>query len=152
MSWPLRGIAARIALVSLVVTLAAAAVIAIGVLAVSSALFAQLMVQHGSTTAAAHAMFDQTVTAVFGGALLVAAVVSGVLAVVLARRLAQPLEAVGRAAQRLACGDYQARRGRALRSSSCWLIHSIGWRPAWRRENGSGGTSLPTPLMSCERL
>jgi len=112
MSWPLRGIAARIALVSLVVTLAAAAVIAIGVLAVSSALFAQLMVQHGSTTAAAHAMFDQTVTAVFGGALLVAAVVSGVLAVVLARRLAQPLEAVGRAAQRLACGDYQARAPR----------------------------------------
>ena len=40
MSWPLRGIAARIALVSLVVASAAAAVIAIGVLTVSSALFA----------------------------------------------------------------------------------------------------------------
>ena len=112
MSWPLRGIAARIALVSLVVASAAAAVIAIGVLTVSSALFAQLMVQHGATTGAAHSMFDQTVTVVFGGALLVAAVVSGVLAVLLAHRLARPLEAVGRAAQRLAAGDYQVRAPR----------------------------------------
>jgi len=106
---PLHNIATRIALASLLVTSAALVVIAVGVLAVSQSQFQQLMVQHGSTAAAAHAMFDETVTAVFVVVLVVAGVLSVALAVLLARRLSRPLEAIGQAARTIAAGEYRAR-------------------------------------------
>ncbi len=106
---PLHNIASRIALASLLVTSAALVVIAVGVLAVSQSQFQQLMVEHGSTAAAAHAIFDQTVTAVFVVVLAVAGVLSVALAVLLARRLSRPLEAIGRAARTVAAGEYRAR-------------------------------------------
>jgi signal transduction histidine kinase len=106
---PFHSIASRIALASILVTLAALVVIAYGVLAVSQSQFQKLMVEHGSTAAEAHAMFDQTVTAVFVLVLLVASVVSVGLAVLLARRLSRPLEAIGQAARTIAAGEYRAR-------------------------------------------
>jgi two-component system, OmpR family, sensor histidine kinase BaeS len=105
----LRPMASRIAVATLVVTSAAVLVIAVGVLVVSESLFQHLMQAHGATAAAAKDMFEQTVETVFLGALVLGVALSLVLAVVLARQLSRPLERIGRAAQRLAAGDYQAR-------------------------------------------
>ncbi|TMC00483.1 MAG: hypothetical protein E6J35_12235, partial [Chloroflexi bacterium] len=81
------GIAGRIVLASLAVAATAIGVMAIGVLAYGGAVFEQLMVEHGETVAAARAMFDQTVSATFGLAGIVATAVSLALALLLARRI-----------------------------------------------------------------
>src|SRR5437867_553567 len=94
------GIAGRIVLASLAVAATAIGVMAIGVLAYGGAVFEQLMVEHGETVAAARAMFDQTVSATFGLAGVVATAVSLALALLLARRIERPLGQVGRAARR----------------------------------------------------
>jgi signal transduction histidine kinase len=54
-------------------------------------------------------MYDGSVTTVVVAAVIVAALASVVLAVVMARMLARPLASVGRAARRIAAGDYAAR-------------------------------------------
>jgi two-component system sensor histidine kinase BaeS len=100
-----RGIGARIALTSLLVTGLAVMVIAAGVLGVGQDVFERLMVQHGATVALAREMFNQTVTLVFVGSAAVAALASILLAVLLARQLSRPLEEIGRAARRVAEGD-----------------------------------------------
>ncbi|MDQ2912547.1 MAG: ATP-binding protein [Chloroflexota bacterium] len=111
--FPLRGIAARIALASLLVAGVAVAILAIGVLGFASAAFERLMVEHGETVAAARSMFEQTVTSVFVAALLGALVISVVLAALLAHRISRPLERLGWAVRRVAEGDYAARVARA---------------------------------------
>ncbi|TMG32360.1 MAG: HAMP domain-containing protein [Chloroflexi bacterium] len=105
----LRPMAARIAIATLVVSSAALLVIAVGILVVSQSLFRHLMQEHGATAAAAKGMFEQTVGTVFLLALLLGVVLSLGLAVVLARHLSRPLEQIGRAARRVAHGDYHAR-------------------------------------------
>ncbi len=105
----LRGIAARVALTSLLVTAGAVLVIAIGVLGYGGAAFRRLMMQHGSTAADAQTMFNQSVAAVFVAAAIVAAITSILLALLLGRRLSRPLERISQAARRLAEGDYRAR-------------------------------------------
>src|SRR5712691_8786324 len=67
-SWRPRGIAARIALLSLLVTAVAVTVIAIGVLGVAQATFNRLMLEAGQSAATAHAMFDESVVPEFSGA------------------------------------------------------------------------------------
>jgi len=104
-----RGIAARIAATSLLVTGMAVLVIAAGVLGLGGAAFQRLMMQHGSSAADARAMFNQSVTVVFAGAVAIAALAAVVLAVVLARRLTRPLAEIGQAARRVAEGNYEAR-------------------------------------------
>ncbi len=110
---PLRGIAARIALASLVVAGVAVAILAVGVLGYASAAFERLMVEHGETVAAARSMFEQSVASVFVAALLAALVISVVLAALLARRISRPLQRLGWAVRRIAEGDYAARVARA---------------------------------------
>jgi two-component system sensor histidine kinase BaeS len=104
-----RGIAARVALACMLVLLLAVAIIGTGVLEVARMQFEQLMMKHGSTSSEANAMFQQTVSGIFAVAVLVAAALSVVVAILLARHIARPLEEVSRAANRLARGDYRAR-------------------------------------------
>jgi signal transduction histidine kinase len=105
----LGGIAARIALLSLLVTAAAVIVIAIGVLVVAQSAFSRLMIQAGQSAATARDMFDHSVVAVFTVAALIAVAVSVVLASLLALRLARPLQEIAAAARRVARGEYAAR-------------------------------------------
>ena len=102
MNWRPRGIAVRIALLSLLVTAVALAVIAIGVLGVAQSSFNRLMLEAGQSAATARAMFDHSVVPVFAVAAAIAAVVSLALASLLAIRLARPLDAIARAARRVA--------------------------------------------------
>ncbi len=110
---PLQGIAARVAATSLLVAAVAVLVVAVGVLGLGGAAFQRLMMEHGSSAADAQAMFTHSVTVVFAGAVGIAAVASILLAVLLGRRLSRPLEEIGRAARRVAEGDYRARAPRA---------------------------------------
>ena len=103
------GIAPRIALLSLLVTAVAVAVIGIGVLGVAQATFSRLMLQAGQSAATARTMFDHSVVPVFIAAAAIAAVVSLLLASLLAIRLAGPLDDIARAARRVARGEYHAR-------------------------------------------
>src|SRR5712692_43337 len=107
--WRPRGIALRIALLSLLVTAVAVTVIAVGVLGVAQATFNRLMLEAGESAAAAHAMFDQSVVPVFIMAAAIGAAISLLLASLLAIRLAGPLDDIARAARRVARGEYHAR-------------------------------------------
>lgn len=104
-----RGLAVRVALVSVAVALTAIAVIAAGVLVVAQSTFDRLMVEAGTPALEAQAMFDHGVATIFIAAVAVAAVISTVLSVVLADRLTRPLQHMAAAARRIAAGDYEAR-------------------------------------------
>ncbi len=104
--WGLRG---RFAVAALAGSIVAIASLAIGVLVVAADTFTALMREHGSSAAASEEMFGASVSRVFVLAALVAIAASVVLAVVLARRLAGPLQAIREAARRIAQGDYAAR-------------------------------------------
>ncbi len=79
--WRPRGIAARIALLSLLVTAIAVTIIAIGVLGVAQATFDRLMLEAGQPAATARAMFDHSVVPVFIVAAGIAAAVTLLLGV-----------------------------------------------------------------------
>jgi two-component system, OmpR family, sensor histidine kinase BaeS len=106
---PLRGIAPRIALTSLLVTAVAVVIIAIGVLVVAQSSFSRLMIQAGQSATTAREMFDHSVVAVFMVAAVIAVAVSVVLASLAAVRLARPLQEIAAAARRVARGEYAAR-------------------------------------------
>ncbi len=141
---------------SLVVTGLAVLVIAAGVLGLGGAAFQSLMMQHGSSAADARAMFNQSVTAVFAGAGAIAAVASVALAVVLARRLSRSLAEMGRAARRLAEGNYQARVPRggpdelaSLADSFNQMAESLQEQERMRREFiVNAAHELRTPLTN----
>ncbi|MBI2777733.1 MAG: HAMP domain-containing protein [Chloroflexi bacterium] len=103
------GIAARIALASLAVAAIALGVVAVGVLRVGGESFEALMMAAGESAERARAMFDESVTLVFGLALGIAALVALVLAAVFARMLARPLQRLAGAAERVAAGDLTTR-------------------------------------------
>src|SRR3989442_10928854 len=103
-----RGIAGRIALLSLLVTAVAVIIIAIGVLGVAQATFDRLMLKAGQSAATARAMFDHSVVPVFIVAAAIAAAVSLLLAALLAIWLAGPLDEIAPAARRVAPRAYPA--------------------------------------------
>ncbi len=103
------GIAARIALGTIVVAGVAIAGLAVGVLVLGAAAFERLMVEHGESVAISRAMFDQSVTTFFVAAAVAAAIASVLLASLLARWLASPLARIGAAARRVAEGDLAVR-------------------------------------------
>ena len=150
----LGGIAARIALACLLVSATAILVIAVGVLGFGQSAFQHLMMEHGATAAAAHQMFQQTVTAFFVGAGLLAGSVSILLAVLLARRLSHPLDEIGRAARRVAEGHYHTRVPRAgpeevasLADSFNQMAESLEEQERMRREFiANAAHELRTPL------
>jgi two-component system sensor histidine kinase BaeS len=108
-SRPFGGVGARIALVALITSGLAVAIVAAGVLLVGGDTFARLMEQHGGSTSEAHAMFDESVTIVLIMGLVAGVMAATVLAIVLGRRLARPLDRMDDAARRIAAGDYAAR-------------------------------------------
>jgi signal transduction histidine kinase len=152
------AIAVRIAVGSLLVTSAAVLVIAIGVLVVSQSLFQRLMEAHGATAAAAKGMFEQTVGAVFGVVLVLAAGLSLALAVLLARHLSRPLERIGRASREIAQGNYQARVPRqgpeevvSLADSFNQMAESLEEQERLRREFIiNAAHELRTPLTNLQ--
>ncbi|MDQ2952931.1 MAG: ATP-binding protein [Chloroflexota bacterium] len=152
------GIAGRIALASLVVALAVAAILALGVFVFSASAFEQLMVEHGSTVRDAREMFDETITRFFLGALVVATLASVVLSVALARRISRPLREVGAAARRVAIGDYSVRVDRSgpdeiasLADSFNQMAAEIGDQERIRREFiANAAHELRTPLTNLQ--
>ena len=155
MNWRPRGIAVRIALLSLLVTAVALAVIAIGVLGVAQSSFNRLMLEAGQSAATARAMFDHSVVPVFAVAAAIAAAVSVLLASVLAMRVARPLDEIAQAARRVARGDYQARVGRtgpdeiaSLADSFNQMAESLQEQEAMRQESiVNAAHELSTPLI-----
>jgi len=157
-SWRPHGIAVRIALLSLLVAAVAVTVIAIGVLGVAQTTFSQLMVEAGQSAATARTMFDHSVATVFSIAVLVAAVVSILLASLLAHRLARPLDEIARAARRVAHGDYQARVRRqgpeevaSLADSFNQMAESLEEQEQMRRQFiVNAAHELSTPLTNLQ--
>lgn len=103
------SIALRIVLAASAVAMVAIGIVGVGVWLVGGETFAKLMASHGEEAAAAHAMFDESVTRVLVVAGVVAAVVAGLLASYLGARIAGPLVAARRAATRIASGEYTVR-------------------------------------------
>lgn len=104
-----RGVGFRIAAAAIGTTAIGVGIVALGVLVVGADTFTRLMAEHGSSTESAHAMFDESITLVLGIAVLAAAGAAIAVATLLGRRLARPLGEIGRAARRIAAGDYGAR-------------------------------------------
>jgi len=152
------GIASRIAAASIAVALAVAAILALGVFVFSAVAFERLMVEHGSTAGDAHAMFDESVTRFFVGALLVAAIASVMLSVLLARRISRPLREIGAAARRVAVGDHAVRVSRngpeevaSLADSFNQMAAEIGEQERIRREFiANAAHELRTPLTNLQ--
>lgn len=153
-----RGIAARIALACVLVVALAVAIIGTGVLEVARVQFEQVMMKNGSSSAEANAMFQQTVSGIFAAAVLVAAALSIVLAILLARYIARPLEEVANAANRLARGDYRARAAeqgpmeiRSLASTFNAMADSLQRQEQARRDFVAGAAhELLTPLTNLQ--
>jgi signal transduction histidine kinase len=154
----LGGIAARIALACLLVSATTILVIAVGVLGFGQSAFQNLMTEHGTSAAAAHQMFQQTISAFFLGATLLAGLVSVLFAVLLARRLSHPLDEIGRAARRVAEGHYHARVPRAgpeevasLADSFNQMAESLEEQELMRREFITNAAhELRTPLTNLQ--
>jgi signal transduction histidine kinase len=105
-------LATRLVLAALAVALVAVGTITAGVLVVGAAIFRELMVSAGTSTADVQDMWQQSVVTVVAVAAAVAAVLSVGLGVFLAWRLSRPLGRLGSAARRVADGDYGARVSR----------------------------------------
>jgi two-component system sensor histidine kinase BaeS len=103
------AIGTRILLGSLAVAIVGLGILGAGVLRVGGETFASLMMAAGDSAEHARAMFDESVTLVLWIAAAVAGLVAIAMAVVLARRLARPIERLANAADRIAGGDLTAR-------------------------------------------
>ena len=154
----MNGIAGRIAAASLVVAVAVAAILTLGVFAFSAVAFERLMVEHGSTVVAAREMFDETITRFFFGSLAVAAGASIALSVALARRISRPLRQIGAAARQVAVGDYSVRVDRtgpeeimSLADSFNQMAGEIGEQERIRQEFiANAAHELRTPLTNLQ--
>jgi len=153
-----RGLAPRIALVALVASAVAIAILAIGVWLVGGDAFARLMMAAGDSAEHAREMFDRSVTGVLLVTIAVAVAASVALAIVLAKRIARPLDDVGEAARRVAAGDYDARvpadgptEIASLATSFNVMAESLAQQDRMRRELvANAAHELRTPLTNLE--
>jgi signal transduction histidine kinase len=104
-----RGIGTRIAVGAILVAALSVGIVAAGTLMFGADSFVHLMTADGQPADTAQAMFDASVGRVVLMALVVAILAGTALSVVLGDRIARPLREVGRAARRIAAGDYGAR-------------------------------------------
>ena len=154
----MRGLASQVALAVAGVAAVVGIVLTIGTLAFASTSFAQLMVDHGETLAAAQAMFQESVARFFVAALAIAAVASVGLAIFIGRRVASPLREVSEAAKLVAQGDHAVRvrpRGpdeiRSLADSFNRMAGEIQEQERMRREFVSNAAhELRTPLTNLQ--
>ena len=152
------GIATRIVLASLVVVAIALAILAIGVMRVGSETFMHLMDAIGAPTSEAAAMFQSSVTEILLVAAIVAALAALAVGMLLARRIARPIERLADAAQRTAQGDLRATAPvegpsevRALANAFNVMVDRLAEQDAVRREfvvNASH--ELRTPLTNLQ--
>ncbi len=153
-----RGIAVRIGLAALASAAVGLAILAVGVAVVGADVFTDLMVEAGDSAEHARAMYDESVTTVVIAAVIVAALASIVLAVLLARMLARPLAEVGRAARRVAAGEYAARVPRegpeelaSLADSFNQMAASLERQEQMRRDFiANAAHELRTPLTNLQ--
>ncbi|HYO41926.1 MAG TPA: ATP-binding protein [Candidatus Limnocylindrales bacterium] len=134
------------------------AIVAVGVLRVGATAFEAVMMAAGESAEHAHAMFDESVTGVFLVAAAVAVVTAVGLAMLLARRLALPIERLAAGAARIADGDLDARvpengpaELRALAEAYNRMAERLAQQEAVRREfivNASH--ELKTPLTNLQ--
>ena len=104
-----RGVGSRIAAAAILVATLAVAIVTVGTLVLGADSFIHLMTADGHPAEAARSMFDDSVRRVVLVALVVAVMAATMLSAALGRRIARPLRDVGRAARRIAAGDYAAR-------------------------------------------
>ena len=151
-----RGLGFRIAAAAIGTTVVGVGIVALGVLLVGADTFTRLMAEHGSSTESAHAMFDESITVVLAIAVLAAAAAAVAVATLLGSRLARPLREIGRAARRIAAGDYRARVPRegpdeiaSLANSFNQMAASLAEGERLRREFiANAAHELRTPLTN----
>jgi signal transduction histidine kinase len=152
------GIATRIVLAALVVVAIALAILAVGVMRIGSETFMDLMDAAGEPTDAAAAMFRRSVAEIVVLAGIVAAMAALGVGMVLARRIARPIERLAEAAERTAQGDLRASavvegpaEVRALANAFNVMVDRLAEQDAVRREfvvNASH--ELRTPLTNLQ--
>jgi two-component system, OmpR family, sensor histidine kinase BaeS len=104
-----RRIGSRIAAAAIGVAVLAVTIVAAGTLILGASSFINLMTADGHPAEAARSMFDDSVGRVVLVALLVSIASAAALSAVLGSRIARPLRELGRAARRIAAGDYATR-------------------------------------------
>jgi signal transduction histidine kinase len=152
------GIATRIVLASLVVVAIALGVLAIGVMRVGSQTFMDLMDAIGTPTDEAATMFQKSVAQILIVAAVVAALAALAVGMLLARRIAQPIERLAEAAQRTSRGDLRATAPiegpsevRALAESFNVMVDRLAEQEAVRREFVvNAAHELRTPLTNLQ--
>jgi signal transduction histidine kinase len=152
------GIGVRLALAMLGVAAVVVAIIGVGVMRIGADTFAALMVAAGDSAAEAQAMFDHSVALVLLAAGAIASVAAAVLAWLLARRIARPIERLAAAADAVAQGDLRKRvpeegppELRSLAASYNTMADRLAEQEEMRREfvvNASH--ELRTPLTNLQ--